>query len=248
MGPSPAAEAMTVAASAARSSRRGSRPGIVRASSVLPEPGGPINNNPWPPARATSRPRRASTWPRTSDTVIPSTSRASSTASVATSTRPMPRRARAATIGRTPGTDRTSPPSDSSPMSATPPEPGRICSDPRRIPTAIARSSDAPVFRRSAGARLTVIRRGGWVNPSLRNAPRTRSRDSWSAASARPTTVNPGRPGATSTSTRMNRPARPWSVADGTMASTSAPYAPGLTSRSTATHPALIERALGRRR
>ena len=32
--------------------------------------------------------------------------------------------------------------------------------------------------------------------------------------------MNPGSPGATSTSTRMNRPARPWSVADGTMAST----------------------------
>ena len=39
--------------------------------------------------------------------------------------------------------------------------PGRTCSDPRRIPIAIARSSDAPALRRSAGARLTVIRRGG---------------------------------------------------------------------------------------
>ena len=100
------------------------------------------------------------------------------------------------------------------------PVPARTCSDPSRIPTAIARSSEAPALRRSAGARLTVIRRGGWTNPALRSAPRTRSRASWSAASASPTTVNPGRPGATSTSTRMNRPSRPWSVADGTIAST----------------------------
>ena len=91
-------------------------------------------------------------------------------------------------------------------------------------PMAIARSSDEPAFRSSAGARLTVIRRGGWMNPALRSAPRTRSRASWSAVSARPTIVKPGRPGATSTSTRMNRPSRPNSVADGTMASTRPPY------------------------
>ena len=181
-------------------------------------------------------------------TSIPSTSLASSTASAATRTRAMPRRARAATIGRTPGTDRTSPPSDSSPMSATPSGRARICSDPRRMPTAMARSSEAPVLRRSAGARLTVIRRGGWANPSLRSAPRTRSRASWSAASASPTTVNPGSPGATSTSTRMKRPARPWSVADGTMASTSGRYARALTSRSTAAHPGLIGRGRAPRR
>ena len=50
-------------------------------------------------------------------------------------------------------------------------------------------------FGTSAGARLTVIRRGGWWNPALRRAPRTRSRASDSAASGRPTIVNPGNPG-----------------------------------------------------
>ena len=41
-GPSPAADATTVAVSAAASSSGGNNPGIVRARSVLPEPGGPI--------------------------------------------------------------------------------------------------------------------------------------------------------------------------------------------------------------
>ena len=65
-GPSPAADATTVAVSAAASSSGGSNPGIVRARSVLPEPGGPTRSRPWPPASAISRPRRAWTWPRTS--------------------------------------------------------------------------------------------------------------------------------------------------------------------------------------
>ena len=61
-----AAEATAVADSAAASSRSGSRPGIVRASSVLPEPGGPISSIAWPPASAISRARRATACPRTS--------------------------------------------------------------------------------------------------------------------------------------------------------------------------------------
>ena len=71
-----------------------------------------------------------------------------------------------------PGTGRTSPPSDSSPISADParrragPAPSRAGSR-----CAIARSSDAPALRRSAGARLTVIRRGGWTKPALRMRP-----------------------------------------------------------------------------
>ena len=118
-----------------------------------------------------------------------------------------------------PARGRSSPPSESSPMNAQWPV-ARTCSEPSRIPTAIARSSDAPALRRSAGARLTVIRRGGNARPLLRMAPRTRSRASWNAASGRPTIVNPGRPGATSTSTRMTRPSMPWSVAAWTVAST----------------------------
>ena len=75
------------------------------------------------PGRARRRARTTSTAASsvsTPQTSTPSTSRASSTAAAATTTRCSPRRASAATIGRTPGTDRTSPPSDSSPISATP--------------------------------------------------------------------------------------------------------------------------------
>ena len=118
-----------------------------------------------------------------------------------------------------PGTGRSSPPSESSPMNAHRPV-ARTCSEPSRIPTAIARSSDAPALRRSAGARFTVIRRGGKARPLLRIAPRTRSRASCRAASGSPTIVKPGRPGATSTSTRITRPSIPWSVAAWTVAST----------------------------
>ena len=113
------------------------------------------------------------------------------------------------------------------------PGPARTCSDPSRMPSAIARSSDAPALRTSAGARFTVIRRGGWWYPALRSAPRTRSRASESAASGRPTIVNPGRPGATSTSTRTTRPAIPLSVAESSVASTGGTLA-------AATHPRLI--------
>ena len=115
-------------------------------------------------------------------------------AAAGTTTRRAPRRTSAATIGRMPGTGRSSPPSESSPMNAQRPV-ARTCSEPSRIPTAIARSSDAPALRRSAGARFTVIRRGGKARPLLRIAPRTRSRASCRAASGRPTIVNPAGPG-----------------------------------------------------
>ena len=39
---------------------------MVRASSVFPDPGGPMSRIPWPPASAISSARRASSWPRTS--------------------------------------------------------------------------------------------------------------------------------------------------------------------------------------
>ena len=156
-------------------------------------------------------------------TSMPSTRRASSTAAVATTTRPMRRAAMAATIGRMPGTERISPSRPSSPSNATGTVPARTCSDPSRMPIAIATSSDAPALRSSAGARLTVMRRGGNAKPALRIAPRTRSRASCTAASPSPTTVNPGNPGATSASTRIDRPSRPCNVADGTTASTPPP-------------------------
>ena len=261
---SAATESTIVAASASSSSSGGSRPGIVRASSVLPEPGGPISSRPWPPASAISSARRASSCPRTSarsghgsarrvggldrrsphglvasrrarpasgawsrlaspassgrtaSTASPSVARRRSSRSPAPARPPRsPPRVRppaARRAGRAPRASaaapaprRTSPPSDSSPSSAHRPA-ARTWSEPSRIASAIARSSDEPVLRRSAGARLTVIRRGGWTNPLLRSAPRTRSRASWSAASGSPTIEKPGSPGATSTSTRTTRP------------------------------------------
>ena len=180
--------------------------------------------------------RRASTAAARSGTPIScsdAASRASARPSSGTTIRRTPRRTSAATIGSSPGTVRTSPPRDSSPTSAQRPPPARTCSEPRRMPIAIARSSEAPALRTSAGARLTVIRRGGCTNPALRSAPRTRSRASDSAASGRPTMVMPGSPGATSTSTRTTRPTRPWSVAESSVASTPRPYGRALTADST---------------
>ena len=51
---------------------------------------------------------------------------------------------------------------------------------------AIARSKPGPALRRSAGARLAVIRCCGNSKPELASAARTRSRDSRTAASGRP--------------------------------------------------------------
>src|SRR5580692_10707045 len=74
---------------------------------------------------------------------------------------------------------------------------------------AIARSKHVPSLGISAGARLTVTRRCGNLNPALRIAGLTRSRASWIARSVRPTMVKPGRPLAMSASTVTGTPARP---------------------------------------
>ena len=69
--------------------------------------------------------------------------------------------------------------------------------------------SPGPALRRSAGARLAVIRCCGNSNPELTSAARTRSRDSRTAASGSPTSANDGRPWRTSTSTRTSRASTP---------------------------------------
>ena len=71
------------------------------------------------------------------------------------------------------------------------------------MPSAMGRSYQGPSFLMSAGARLIVICATGKGKPLLRRAVRTRSRDSRTAASGRPTTSTMGRPSRTSTSTRM---------------------------------------------
>ncbi len=86
-------------------------------------------------------------------------------------------------------------------------------SDAARIAIAIARSWPVPSFGRSAGARFTVIRRDGTSKPELRSAARTRSRASSTALPASPTMVSPGRPKATSTSTRTGIPSTPMTEA-----------------------------------
>src|SRR4029450_2104970 len=61
-----------------------------------------------------------------------------------------------------------------------------------RMPRAIGRSNEAPSFRRSAGARFTVMRSDGNGKPGLRIAVRTRSRLSRTAESGSPTVVSVG--------------------------------------------------------
>ena len=89
-----------------------------------------------------------------------------------------------------------------------------------RMPSAIGRSNEVPSLRTSAGARFTVMRSDGKAKPALRMAVRTRSRLSRTAESGRPTVVNAGKPGATSTSTRTSAASTPTSAAERTRAST----------------------------
>ena len=111
-------------------------------------------------------------------------------------------RARRTGAARRRGTARRRPPSGR----RAPPAPGRW----RRAGRTPSRGrSPGPDFGRYAGARLTVTRRFGNSKPELRTAECTRSRDSRTAASPRPTMVNPGRPVRRSTSTVIRREARP---------------------------------------
>ena len=85
--------------------------------------------------------------------------------------------------------------SDSSPTTAQPSSASGSSWPPATSSaTASGRSKPGPILRRSAGARLTVIRRRGNTKPEFTSAARTRSRASRTALSASPTTVNAGRP------------------------------------------------------
>ena len=70
----------------------------------------------------------------------------------------------------------------------------RPCSAAHSMPTAIGRSNAAPSLRRSAGARLTVIRRGGSLKPLFSSAPRMRTRPSLHARVGQPDDVAAGQP------------------------------------------------------
>ena len=65
-GARPAIDCSAVTSSAASSSSSGRIDGSRSASIVLPAPGGPNRARWWPPAAATSRPYRPSSWPATS--------------------------------------------------------------------------------------------------------------------------------------------------------------------------------------
>lgn len=86
-----------------------------------------------------------------------------------------------------------------------------VCNCPllHNIPTAIGKSSPEPSFFKSAGARLTVIRVVGNLNPEFFKAARTLSLDSLTAVSGSPTSSNAGRPFEISTSTIISSPLIP---------------------------------------
>ena len=275
---------MTVATPASSSSRGGSSPGTVLASSVLPEPGGPTMTMQWPPASASSRARLASSWPRTSARSGPGSAPAATRANPRSGlARPRRRRrappaaawyascragSRAAALRPRPAwqppTRRCRRPAGLPPGHPTAPRPASPSAAPGPRPSAAAparaqlaperqlaedgpaavrfhllRSDQYPQGDREIqrGAALAHLRRGEvdgdpsrWVLvAAVPDGARTRSLASCRAVSASPTIVNPGRPGATSTSTRIGRPSRPWSVADRREASTRPSYALRLT-------------------
>ena len=69
-----------------------------------------------------------------------------------------------------------------------------IVCDAAKMPSAIGKSNRPPSLGRSAGAKLTVIRFAGNSNRELMIALRTRSRDSLTVVSGKPTNVNRGMP------------------------------------------------------
>ena len=89
--------------------------------------------------------------------------------------------------------------------------------------SAIGRSKCDPSLGRSAGERLTVIRLGGSARPIAPKAPRTRSRLSATALSARPTTMKLGRPGSNCTCTSTARASSPKNATVDTIATTPPP-------------------------
>ena len=102
----------------------------------------------------------------------------------------------------------------SRPSSPTKPHPSSAaagtCPSAVRRATATGRSKPDPDLGRSAGARLTVIRRGGRGIPLCASAAKTLSLPSRTAPAGRPTTVKMGRPFWTFTSTLTGRPSTPW--------------------------------------
>ena len=131
------------------------------------------------------------------------------------SARSLPCRCAARSAGTIPRDGRNRPSSESSPR-MTIPSTNSLLNFPSAIKIAIAigRSKLEPVLGSHAGERETVIRDWGQRYPEFANALRTRSRDSCSAESGNPRSVNAGIPGAMSTSTVTISPSIPWRATD----------------------------------
>ena len=174
-----------------------------------PSPAGPVVLD---TGSICSAPRRWVTSSARLDTgtiSTPSTSAASPESSEGTNTLSNPSSLATTTIGRTPLVCLRVPSRDSSPRNREESGTDATWREFKRSATAIGKSYAGPAFLRSAGARLTVIRRIGNSQPELRTAARTRSRASWTAVSGRPTIVKEGSPGEISTSTSTMNPSRP---------------------------------------
>src|SRR5690606_29895901 len=116
-----------------------------------------------------------------------------------------PAAALASATGSTPSTSRNCPVSASSPTNSQSSSAcSGICPLAARIPSAIGRSNRPPPLGRSAGARLTVMRRAGNSSCAHWIAARTRSLASRTAACGRPTMDIDGSPPARWTSTRTS--------------------------------------------
>ena len=131
------------------------------------------------------------------------------------------RAATASMAGTMPGTGRTEPSSPSSPTAAQPwTHPAGSWSSAASSAKAMARSRPLPTLRTLDGARLTVTRLVGQVQPVESRAARTRSRASRQAVSGSPTMVKPGSPAEACTSTVTGWPSAPRTVAEPMVAST----------------------------
>jgi site-specific DNA recombinase len=127
----------------------------------------------------------------TGKTCNPSTTAASRALSLGTMSEVLPAALAPSAMGNTPLTGRTAPSNPSSPTAAKFSKCAlRNCSSPSNAPRAIGKSKMGPCFLVSAGARLTVMRRMGQVNCEFLTAARTRSPDSRTEASGKPTIAN----------------------------------------------------------
>ena len=153
-------------------------------------------------------------------TCRPSTTAASAAFSAGTSTPVLPSAFARNATGSTPLHGRTAPVSASSPtMMKLSSWSVSSCSLAASMPSAMGRSKLGPSFFTSAGARLIVMRPIGNLNPELVSAVETRSRDSFTAASGRPTMTTMVSPQPELTSTSTGNASMPLSAAEQTLES-----------------------------